>query len=163
MITTTRYTPPLPVIFMIENSGSTAFIEWLKEAMKDVGIVPKALAARAGLSKSTVSMWLSGHRQPTKENVELIARVLVPNASEDMKARVLEDGLNARFFPEKYKKSGTYARRSGDEVARLHPEVIIEHEDGSFTVRGLKPGDSEAVKTVARQFANRTIGDTRQD
>jgi transcriptional regulator with XRE-family HTH domain len=60
--------------------SSAAFVDWLRLEMRHRRISQRMLAARAGISHSTVSRMLKDERSPTFETAQRLARALDPHA-----------------------------------------------------------------------------------
>jgi transcriptional regulator with XRE-family HTH domain len=59
---------------------TAAFVDWLRIEMRQRRISQRMLAARAGISHSTVSRMLKEDRSPTFETAQRLARALYPHA-----------------------------------------------------------------------------------
>jgi transcriptional regulator with XRE-family HTH domain len=85
-----------------EQEGAD-FGAWLTAEMKKAGVTPKMLVARSGVGKSSVSMYSSGERNPSRDMVERLVRGLVPpemtgDDAEERYERMISGALRAAGF-----------------------------------------------------------------
>ena len=123
------------------------FGEWLARAIERRGLDQYDLAARSGKSQPSISMYLSGARNPKRETVIAIGRALCDaDAPEDTVERVVNEALAAGGFLPAHSSSSPVERLRDDQR-----EVMLHRYDG------LPPAAQKVVRELLDQLydANR--------
>ena len=81
-----------PPIWVLENGAGNILRQHLREA----GLTRDQLAARLGMSRTSVDNWLDGRNRPSPESVASLARELAPRGREG-DAAVLDQALNRQI------------------------------------------------------------------
>ncbi|WP_270838332.1 helix-turn-helix domain-containing protein [Peptacetobacter hiranonis] len=112
--------------------------ELMKKQRKELGMTQQDLANKCGLSKTTIFNYESGKFEPTKENIETLARVL--NLSEN--DLLLEDKINFDFSEEKYKEtfdflSSAFTKKISDSLEKRFKHSNLDFKDIALNLTNL--------------------------
>lgn len=130
--------------FVTPEAMETRFGAWLRLARKSKGLSQAELGAMAGLSHVAIGDWERGRRNPYRDNVVTVARILAPEgATEEEREEFVQRALVLAFAPD-----------STDSVQRVpddQREAILHRYDG------LPPGAQKVVRELIEQLydANR--------
>ena len=76
-------------------------IELMKNRRKELGMTQQELAEKCALSRVSISNYEMGKSEPTKENIEILARVLGVSEND----LLLENNSTLDFSKEEYNKT----------------------------------------------------------
>lgn len=143
----------------------------IKEAMKDNGMTQADLSRISGISKSTLSEWISGKYEPKQNNIYILSKVLRVNPTWlmglEVQKEIKEDITTIYNQLEESRQTRVYnfTKHQLEEQQRVKPTAyVISKLSAGTGIIDLDPTDTEEVEfdgyVPAHDLAFEVAGDS---
>lgn len=143
----------------------------IKEAMKDNDMTQADLSRISGISKSTLSEWISGKYEPKQNNIYILSKALKVNPTWlmglEVQKEIKEDIsiIYDRLETKRQRRVYNFAEHQLEEQQRVKPTVyVISKLSAGTGIIDLDPTDTEEVEfdgyVPAHDLAFEVAGDS---